>query len=116
LRAAHTDVEAKLATLHLRLNPRKTILQPIHRGIDFVGQVIKPWRRTTRARTLRQALQRVAETKPADLHQTANSYFGLLRQATHSHHERAQLANVVRQRGKAVNAALTKTYKGEPRS
>jgi RNA-directed DNA polymerase len=112
LREAHAGIEAKLAELHLRLNPRKTILQPAHRGIDFVGQVIKPWRRTTRPRTLRVALQRVAEAKSADLHQTANSYFGLLRQATHSHHERAQLANAVRRRGKAVNGALTKTYKG----
>ena len=34
--------------LHAQLNPSKTILQPISRGIDFVGQVIKPWRRTTR--------------------------------------------------------------------
>jgi RNA-directed DNA polymerase len=34
--------------LHCHLNPRKTVLQPVERGIDFVGHVIKPWRRTTR--------------------------------------------------------------------
>jgi hypothetical protein len=112
LRQAHAGIEAKLAELHLQLNPRKTILQPIERGIDFVGQVIKPHRRTTRPRTLRAALQRVATVEPAELQQTANSYFGLLSQASHSHHERALLANAVRRRGRAVKADLTKTYAG----
>jgi RNA-directed DNA polymerase len=32
--------------LHVRLNPAKTILQPVDRGVDFVGQVIKPARQT----------------------------------------------------------------------
>jgi RNA-directed DNA polymerase len=41
-----------------------------------------------------------------------NSYFGLLRQATANHYDRAQLANVVRSRGRAVDAAFTKTYRG----
>ncbi|PXW28219.1 hypothetical protein [Paraburkholderia caballeronis] len=44
--------------------------------------------------------------------QVANSYFGLLRQASASHHDRALLANVVRGRGRAVDAAFTKTYRG----
>ena len=28
--------------LDLRLNESKTVLQPVDRGVDFVGQVIKP--------------------------------------------------------------------------
>ncbi len=110
LAAMLPTIQAKLAELHLQLNPRKTVLQPVARGIDFVGQLIRPWSRTTRPRTLTAALKRVAEAPAADLHQTANSYFGLLRQATHSHHERALLANVVRNRGHCVNAVFTKTY------
>lgn len=98
--------------LGVRINPRKTILQPIARGVDFVGQVIKPWRRETRKRTRNEALQRVAQTPAADLMPVANSYFGLLRQATASHHYRARLANVVRACGRAVDAAFTKTYRG----
>jgi len=44
----------------------------------------------------------------------SNSYFGLLRQATTSHYDRAKLANIVRSRGHAVNRQLTKAYrKGE---
>ncbi|MFC4705477.1 RNA-directed DNA polymerase [Paraburkholderia caffeinitolerans] len=100
------------ARLSVRINPRKTILQPIDRGVDFVGQVIKPWRRETRKRTRNEALRRVAATPAADLMPVANSYFGLLGQASASHHDRAQLANVVLSRGRAVNFNLTKTYRG----
>ncbi|WP_254610382.1 RNA-directed DNA polymerase [Burkholderia aenigmatica] len=106
------DVTAFLpARLGARINPRKTILQPIDRGIDFVGQVIKPWRRETRKRTRNEALRRVAETPAGDLMPVANSYFGLLRQATASHYDRAQLANLLRSLGKAVDRNLTKTYR-----
>lgn len=108
------DVDAFLpARLGVRLNPKKTILQPVARGVDFVGHVIKPWVRTTRRRTVNEALRRTAEAAPGDVHMLANSYFGLLRQAGASHHDRALLANVVRHRGHAVNRNLTKTYRGE---
>ncbi|BAK75777.1 Retron-type reverse transcriptase [Pseudogulbenkiania sp. NH8B] len=112
LSATHDQIEAWLpARLHVRLNPAKTILQPVSRGIDFVGQVIKPWHRATRRKTYRQALRRAASIHPTDLFETANSYFGLLTQATHSHHDRARLANVLRLRGMTVNGGLTKTYR-----
>lgn len=97
--------------LAVRLNPAKTILQPIDRGIDFVGQVIKPWRRTLRRRTYHEALRRAAAMPAEDLFATANSYFGLLRQASHSHHDRAHLANLLRQRGRCISGDLTKTYR-----
>jgi len=90
------------ARLRLQLNPRKTILQPVERGVDFVGQVILPWRRTLRPRTLTSAMQAVAATPVEDLRATANSYFGLLRQCSHSHAQRAQLANLLRRRGMCV--------------
>ena len=98
--------------LGVRLNPSKTILQPIERGVDFVGQVIKPWRRSTRKRTRNEALRRVAAVPSDEFLQVTNSYFGLLGQATASHNDRAALANVVRKRGHAVNKAFTKTYRG----
>ena len=109
------DAKARIEDLlerHLgaRLNPTKTILQPVDRGIDFVGQVVKPWRRTTRRRTFNDALARVASIDAGDVFETANSYFGLLGQ-THSHHDRARLANIARNRGHAVNRELTKIYR-----
>jgi hypothetical protein len=97
--------------LHLQLNPRKTVQQPVDRGIDFVGQIIKPWRRTTRRKTVATAIARIQAAPAADVHQSANSYFGLLRQASHSHADRARLANAVRDRGHCVTAALTKAFR-----
>jgi RNA-directed DNA polymerase len=98
--------------LGIRLNPSKTILQPIDRGVDFVGQVIKPWNRYTRHRTVTEAVRRIAEVDEADFLPVANSYFGLIGQASSSHHDRARIANAVRRRGHAVNKQLTKTYRG----
>lgn len=113
LNAWHDQIEAFLAEhLHARLNPTKTILQPVERGIDFVGQVILPHRRVTRRRTVRNAQRQIASTPREQLRETANSYFGLLGQASHSHTDRRRLAKAVLLRGKAVNAGMTKTYKG----
>ena len=112
LNAAHAEIEAFLASkLNSRLNPTKTILQPVARGVDFVGQVIKPWHRSTRKRTLNAALQRLRDMPAEDVFEAANSYLGLLRQATASHHDRAQIANVARSRGHAVNRQLTKAFR-----
>jgi hypothetical protein len=112
LNEAHADIAAFLpARLGARLNERKSILQPVDRGIDFVGHIIKPWCRSTRRRTFREGLRRVAQASAEDIHVMANSYFGLLRQAPASFHDRARLANVVRDRGYAVDGAFTKTYR-----
>ena len=110
LNAWLAEVEAFLPRLGAKLNPSKTILQPVDRGVDFVGHVIRPWRRTTRKRALAQALKRTASAPAEDLRETANSYFGLLSQASHSAKDRERLANVVLKRGHAVNGALNKTY------
>jgi hypothetical protein len=105
------EIEAFLAErLALQLNPRKTILQPIDRGIDFVGQVIKPWRTIVRRRTMAAAIARTAAVDPEDLRATANSYFGLLRQASHGYTDRANLANLLRRRRRSVDMRLTKSY------
>lgn len=99
------------ANLDLRINPAKTILQPIDRGIDFAGQVIKPWHTRTRRRTFNEAISRVASIDAEQVFQTSNSYFGLFRQANHSHTDRARLANVLRKRGRTINTQLTQTYR-----
>ncbi|MDX5995407.1 RNA-directed DNA polymerase [Ectopseudomonas alcaliphila] len=110
LNAWLAEIEAFLPTLGAKLNPKKTILQPVDRGVDFVGHVIRPWRRTTRKRSVTEALRRTAASSDEDLHETANSYFGLLRQASHSQKDRAALARLILKRGHTVNGALTKTY------
>ncbi|MGO4379660.1 RNA-directed DNA polymerase [Pseudoduganella sp. RAF19] len=109
--SAHDSVAAFLPTrLGVQLNPRKTILQPIARGVDFVGHVVKPWHTHTRRKTVCRAVVRLADIDANRVHATANSYFGLLRQSNSSHHDRAVLARALLRRGHAVNQALTKTY------
>ena len=110
LNSARSEIESRLADLHLALNPRKTVSQPVDRGIDFVGHLIKPWRRTPRANALPNALRRIG-TVDADEFDQINSYFGLLRQSPASHHLRAELANAARRRGFTVNGELTKAYR-----
>ena len=97
--------------LRLELNESKTVLQPVARGVDFAGHVIAPHRRTIRRRTFNDALARLAAMPAEEVHQSANSYFGLLRQATASHTDRSRLARLVRRRGHAVDYRLTKSYR-----
>ena len=97
--------------LHARLNPSKTILQRVDRGVDFVGTVIKPWCARTRRRTLREAVSRIATMSADQIFTSSNSYFGLLRQAAKSHADRATVARAVLRRGHCVNQAFTKTYR-----
>ncbi len=97
--------------LNANLNPTKTILQPVNRGVDFVGQVIKPWYRYTRKRTVNEAVNQIRKSPAAETFEMANSYFGLLRQASKSHHDRTKIANALRGRGHAINKKLTKTYR-----
>lgn len=112
LTEALAGINAFLPGLGLALNPRKTILQPIDRGIDFVGHVIKPWRRTTRPRTMRTALERIRTVPDADTFATGNSYLGLARQASHSHHDQALITNALRKRGHTVEGKnLTKVFR-----
>ena len=109
----HDQIEAFLAEqLHARLNPSKTIRQPVQRGIDFVGQLIKPHHRITRRRTVATALRRVASAPAENLRDTANSYYGLLRQATHSQTDRRHLTKALLLRGRTVDLGMTKTFKG----
>lgn len=68
--------------------------------------------RTLRRRTFNEALRRISTTDADNLFETANSYFGCLRQATHSYTDRIRLAQLCHRRGFTVNGAMTKTYRG----
>jgi len=60
---------------------------------------------------MREAVSRIGAMDAADVFTSANSYFGLLRQSTHSHADRARLARAVLNRGHVVNKNFTKTYR-----
>jgi len=112
LNAAHKRIDAFLPErLHAHLNPRKTILQRIDRGIDFVGHVIKPWQHTTRPRTVRTALRRIETMPAADVFSAGNSYLGLMRQVGNSHQDQVVIARALLKRGHAVDGGLTKIFR-----
>ena len=96
--------------LGIQLNPVKTVLQPLERGLDFAGQVIRPHHSTMRRRTLNSALDRLQRIPEEDIAAAANSYLGLARQASHGHRAQARICNVVRRRGFSVDHNLTKVY------
>lgn len=97
--------------LHLDLNTKKTILQPVDRGMDFVGHFLKPHCHRMRPRTVRCSLHRLGKLKDKDLFVTVNSYFGHLRQAPKSHRDRCVLGRAVRRRGRMVDGSMTKSYR-----
>ena len=112
LNQALDSINNFLPSLHLQLNPKKTVLQPIAHGIDYVGQVIRPWRRTTRPRTLHQALTRLEVIPAAEVYASGNSYLGLVRQAGNSHNEQAQICRALLKRGHAVEGLhLSKAFR-----
>jgi RNA-directed DNA polymerase len=112
LTAWRRDIEAFLgARLHAELNPKKTVLQPLMRSVDFVGHVIRPHSHTTRRRTVRTALRRLEHMEPGDIFAAGNSYLGLVRQAEHSHSDQARIARALLKRGHVVDGALTKIFR-----
>jgi RNA-directed DNA polymerase len=112
LNAALAAIDHHLRThLHCQLNPRKTILQPVERGIDFVGQQLKPWCTTTRRRTVKAALQRIEHQAPEALLATGNSYLGLTGQASEGHTQRARIARALLRRGHCVAGDLHKAFR-----
>ena len=70
-------------------------------GVDFVGQVIKP-RVAPCAGTFNEA-RTVRRMDAGNLFESANSYFGLLRQVTHSHADRVRPARHARAGVRSTN-------------
>jgi hypothetical protein len=110
LYAARAAIEAHLPQFHLSLNPRKTVTQPVMRGIDFAGFVVKPHRLEPRRRVVHHALRRIETAPINEVYETGNSYLGLIVHSD-SRHDRAKIANALRKRGLSVSASFTKAYR-----
>lgn len=95
----------------LALNDSKTIIQPVYRGVDFVGQVITPKGTFVRRRNVARALRVLRTCADVDIMPRANAYLGLFRQASKGRGDRIRLCRVLRRRGRMVNIELTKTYR-----
>ncbi|ANN70888.1 RNA-directed DNA polymerase [Bordetella bronchialis] len=114
LNDALTDIDAYLPQLGLALNPRKTIIQPVARGIDFAGHVIKPWRRQVRRRTVRAGVARIEHLAAAETLPSINSYLGLLRH-TNGYKDRALISLAARMRGHPIAWNATKAFAADRR-
>lgn len=60
----------------------------------------------------KHAVRSILTVDDSSLMETANSYFGLIGQASHSHRDRVRLTKAVFRRGRSVDAKLTKTFRG----
>lgn len=77
---------------------------------DYVQNMPRPFKAAIGGRMRDLCVEVVLLIFKANLFESANSYFGLLRQATHSHNDRKRLAAAMRRRGYRVNRNLSKTY------
>jgi hypothetical protein len=59
LKNIELQVSDFLQKMNLELNPRKTILQPIKRGVSFVGQTIYPFRRVPLNKTVNKIFSQI---------------------------------------------------------
>lgn len=69
-----SKMKEKVSLLNLSFNPKKCFIQPISRGVSFVGQTIYPYRRVPLHNTVSNCFQKVVET-PESL-QSFAAYFG----------------------------------------
>lgn len=107
LLAAADAIRAQLAGLGLRLAESKTFVAPVVKGVDFVGHVLRPHRRSARPKTHRTALARLATMPRQDVPDSATSYLGLFRHGG-THAQRAAIGRVVMRRGFRLDRELTK--------
>ena len=110
LAAAGGEMRACLAEIGLRFAEHKTSIIPAEKGVDFVGHVIRPFRRSGRAKTHRNALAKLAEVPQESLSQSVNSYLGLSRH-TGSRAQTIELCRAAMRRGLSVDYNLTRSLK-----
>ncbi len=96
-----------LAGIGMQLAEGKTFVAPVEKGVDFVGHVLRPHRRSGRPKTHRNALRRIMAAPIGDLAVCCNSYLGLYRHVG----SRAQVIDICRAgalRGLRFDRGLTK--------
>jgi len=115
LLAAADAIRARLAGLSLELAESKTFVAPVEKGVDFVGHVIRPHRRSARPKTHRTALARLATMPREDLPDSATSYLGLFRHSGNRRQIEA-IARTAFRRGLKLDRGLTKATARSSRS
>lgn len=108
---ALTEIPAQVdalmqSRLCLRLHPNKTSINKIEHGFDALGFVVRPHARYLRRSTVRNAFAKLdgmcrAHQPVGDIRSVANSYFGILGQAS-AWRERSRMAAMLRGHGHIV--------------
>lgn len=103
------DKMKEFVSLHLSLkfHDKKKELNVIECGVNFVGYIIKPYRKYIRRSTINNMKISFHNKSPEDIIKTINSYFGLLR-AVNGYKERLGISRIL---GRSkFNPTLTKMY------
>jgi len=94
--------------LAVKFHPNKKEINRVDAGVNFVGYVIKPWCKYVRRSTIDNMYKRTAvQTDFESLRATANSYFGMLRNAN-AYGERKRVAQHLSKSGCRFDGRLTK--------
>jgi hypothetical protein len=95
--------------LYLSLHPKKTQINCVDYGVNFVGYIVKPFCKYLRRSTVNNMYQKVYKNKKDALEMRAsvNSYFGILRSAN-SFKERQRLVNKLSELNYSFDSKLTK--------
>lgn len=97
--------------LKVRFNPIKTILQPVDRGVDFVGYVIMPHYIAPRRAILHKAKSAIHNAGNREKRvQIANSYLGMLAHSK-SHAQRVSICNLMLKYGHTISLDFKKVKK-----
>ena len=83
LHEAYSQMQGFLqANLGVHFHPQKTQINKVEHGVNFVGYIIKPYRKYLRRSTINNMYKRYDPSKDFEsLRATINSYFGMLRHA-----------------------------------
>ena len=68
--------------LSIALHPKKTSINKLEHGVNFVGYIIRPWRKYVRRSTVSNLMRKMESPifwDEADVHASVNSYLGFLR-------------------------------------
>jgi hypothetical protein len=94
--------------LLVEFHPNKKEINTVDKGVNFVGYIIKPYRKYLRKTTVNNLYSRVPERRTfKELQPTVNSYFGIMRQAN-CYNERKKAAEFISSKGFKFDNNLTK--------
>lgn len=109
LNAVLEGVQYELDFIGLKLAHSKTQIVPSRYGIDFVGSVLRPYRKEWRRKTFNTAIHSIRNSEKPNRDKSATSYLGLC-QTAGNRAQKITIAKVCRQRNMRVNPTITRVF------